>query len=76
MLNVKGRYITTRHSEKTGKDYAVFEVYGMGDTIYVNPEYIKIELHENANYRIIVQAFTVPDKPESGFLAYRVASEV
>lgn len=76
MLNVKGKYLETRHSEKTGKDYAIFEVYGMGDTIYIDITYIRVELHQGANYRIIVQAFTVPDKPESGFLAYRVASEV
>ena len=76
MLNVKVKFIETRHSEKTGKDYAIFEIYGMGDTIYIDIQYIRVELHTNANYRIIVQAFTVPDKPESGFLAYRVASEV
>ena len=76
MLNVKGKYIETRHSEKTGKDYAIFEIYGMGDTIYIDIQYIRVDLHENANYRIIVQAFTNPGKPESGFLAYRVASEV
>lgn len=76
MLNVKGKYIETRHSEKTGKDYAIFEIFGMGDTIYIDIQYIRVDLHKNSNYRIIVQAFTIPDKPESGFLAYRVASEV
>lgn len=75
MLNVKFKYLETRHSEKTGKDYAVFQECSLGDTIYIDISYIRVELHSGAFYRILIQAFRNPHGDDS-FLAYRVVSEL
>lgn len=76
MLNVKFKFIEVRHSEKTGKDYAIFQESSLGDTVYIDISYIRVELHSGAFYRILIQAFRNPNNAEESFLAYRVVSEL